>query len=306
MQAPRFPAKFGTALLYGLWSAFYACAALRAFARPGACAQHPFLFAGWAALAAGLLLSWAWKACPGPRGLAALLYFPAAMNASFMLIGATYAALVPERMDSALLAIDKALFFGSTPSVALLPLRGAAGDNFFAFFYMLFIAFLFFSLIRFAFLPLRQAQAAYAPVFTAYGAGFIGYALVPAAGPYKTLDAFGPWLAAPEGPFAGLNALMVASGSNGVDVFPSLHIAIGCVLAAVWIRRFPKILPWIAPPVAALCFSTLWLGYHYLIDALAGFALAFCALRLFPQEEACPPLNLNANAPALAGAKEKT
>ena len=304
MQEPFFLKSPGHALPYALWALFYIAVALRAFASPGACAAQPFLCAAWAALAAGLLLSWAWRGRQGARARAALLYFPAAMNASFILIGATYAALVPERMDPALLSIDKALFFGSTPSAALLPLRGYISDNFFAFFYMLFIAFLFFSLIRFAFLPLRQAQNAYAPVFTAYGAGFFGYALVPAAGPYKTLDSFGPALASQDGPFASLNALMVSNGSNGVDVFPSLHIAIGCVLAAVWIRRHPNILPWIAPPLAALCFSTLWLGYHYLIDDLAGFALALCALRACPKAESHPAPN--ANAPAAAGPKEKT
>ena len=66
---------------------------------------------------------------------------------------------------------------------------------------------------------LEQAQRFHARVFSVYAAGFIGYLLMPAAGPYlATPDAFshtitGGWMTA-------LNDAIVRRGSNHVDVFP--------------------------------------------------------------------------------------
>ncbi len=102
--------------------------------------------------------------------------------------------------------------------------------------------------------------------------GFAGYCMVPAAGPGMFMAGELPGL--PMGWVGRLNDWVVRTGCNGVDVFPSLHVAttvywVGFdVLEGRWRR-----LAWVALPAAGLCFSTLYLRYHYAVDVLAGLAV---------------------------------
>jgi membrane-associated phospholipid phosphatase len=59
---------------------------------------------------------------------------------------------------------------------------------------------------------------------------------------------------------------------------PSLHVA-GAVLAALLIRRErPKAFPWLLTWAAVVAVSTLTTKQHYLLDVLAGVALAVVAV----------------------------
>ena len=112
-----------------------------------------------------------------------------------------------------------------------------------------------------------------AGLFTIYGLGFLGYSFVPAGGPHLALpDEF-------TVPLKGwavtrFNASVVVRGSNGVDVFPSLHCAITCFLLffdcqhARWRYRLYLV------PCVGLWLATIYLRYHYFVDVVAGFALA--------------------------------
>lgn len=269
--------RYRSEWLYPLWALFYAAAGARAFIfseRFDAAA-----FALWCLLVGGLAASKAFEGSPSPvKAKAALLYFPVAMNLSFQWIGWAYGT-VAWRADRWLLAADEALL-GGTPAMWAAQVRGFWTDNAFACAYMSFIAFLFYSLIRFAFLDLDRARRAYGALFSAYAVGFLGYAAAPAAGPWKALPELARFLERPEGVFASANWAMVLAGSNGVDVFPSLHVGISALLLWIWRDLNPKTTAFLAWPVAALCVSTLWLGYHYFVDVAAGAALAVAALKI--------------------------
>ena len=76
------------------------------------------------------------------------------------------------------------------------------------------------------------------------------------------------------------NATLVAIGGNKVDVFPSLHCAASAFILA-FDKRHSRARFWLfLVPVAGLWLSTLYLRYHYLVDLVAGFALAGVALKV--------------------------
>jgi membrane-associated phospholipid phosphatase len=112
-----------------------------------------------------------------------------------------------------------------------------------------------------------------------YGLGFLGYTLIPAAGPHLAMpEAFpaaltGGWL-------TRTNAALVASGSNRVDVFPSLHTAITVFLMGSLWPRHRRVFLSLLIPAAGLGMATLYLRYHYAVDLLAGLLLAAAALAL--------------------------
>jgi len=127
--------------------------------------------------------------------------------------------------------------------------------------------------------PLPLAQRFWAGLFTLYGIGFLGYSLVPAAGPWVSLAGqfavplTGGWI-------TDLNARVIGAGSNGVDVFPSLHCAVSayCLFFDLRHKRW-RFFAYVVPCVG-LWLSTVYLRYHYLIDLVAGFALAAVVLEV--------------------------
>lgn len=108
--------------------------------------------------------------------------------------------------------------------------------------------------------------------------GFIGYLLVPAAGPYLAFpDVF---TYPPQG--GALTALLVslvANGGTGMDVFPSLHCGISLyVFGYLLLQRRYLCALLLSPLVAGLILATLYLRYHYGIDLIFGALLAFLVL----------------------------
>jgi membrane-associated phospholipid phosphatase len=151
--------------------------------------------------------------------------------------------------------------------------------------YILFFPYLLFSLVYYFKKDLATLRAFLVGMFTIYGIGFIGYSLVPAWGPWIAMkDAFHMRL---EG-FAVTrwNNAIVTWGSNGVDVFPSLH----CALSSYFLffdRRHTRwrYLVYLVPCIG-LWFSTIYLRYHYFVDIVCGFALSAFALWLSAHYEA--------------------
>lgn len=107
--------------------------------------------------------------------------------------------------------------------------------------------------------------------------GYAGYCLAPASGPFVFLATELPPLSL--GMLGRLNDWIVRAGCNGVDVFPSLHVAttLYCVGFDAWQRRWRRV-AWVAVPAAGLCVSTLYLRYHYAADVASGVVLAGWAL----------------------------
>ena len=116
-----------------------------------------------------------------------------------------------------------------------------------------------------------------AGLFTIYGLGFLGYSFIPAGGPYLAYhESFDVPLLA--GPVTAINTWAVIHGSNGVDVFPSLHCAISFFLLFFDRTRAPLRFRIMLLPCFGIVFATIYLRYHYFADLVAGFALAAFAL----------------------------
>jgi membrane-associated phospholipid phosphatase len=203
------------------------------------------------------------------------------MNAAYFRMGAVVAATGGARRDASLQHIDTLLF--GRPLPQLLDGWGhAVVSEAASVCYFLLFPYILLSCAR-QLVRLRRAPAEakgfFAGLFLAYAVGFVGYLLVPARG---------PWLAMPDGfshPVVGgwmtaLNRAVVARGANGVDVFPSLHVAASAFMLffdrgfARWRYRL------YLPAAVGLWFSTLYLRFHYGIDVIAGALVAVVALRV--------------------------
>lgn len=91
------------------------------------------------------------------------------------------------------------------------------------------------------------------------------------------------------GPVSRWNDALVRMGSTGVDVFPSLHVAVSLFILGFDFRHNKRRFWIFLIPCVGLWCSTLYLRYHYLIDVLCGVLLASWALwianRCKPVEE---------------------
>jgi membrane-associated phospholipid phosphatase len=233
------------------------------------------VFAGLVAVNVGVI-----AACVAKPGIARwrvrLGYYAVAMNVAFQQMRTAVPALRDWRADDTLRQAD-AWLFGDTPSVLIEPWMAPWLSDVMSICYFLFLPYLAISLVWYLFSPLALALRFYTGLFALYGVGFLGYLCVPAAGPYLAMqEAFsrpieGSWI-------TSLNAAVIGAGSNGTDVFPSLHVAVSCYLL-FFDRRFK---PWrfriYLVPCVGLWASTVYLRYHYFVDLLAGYALAAASL----------------------------
>jgi membrane-associated phospholipid phosphatase len=105
-------------------------------------------------------------------------------------------------------------------------------------------------------------------------AGFITYALFPAAPPWwATLHGYLRQQPIRLDHFM-VSASVMMSSANPVAAMPSLHAAYPTYLALVAVSVWGKrALPVFLLPLAVM-FSIVYLGHHYVIDALAGVAYA--------------------------------
>jgi membrane-associated phospholipid phosphatase len=216
-----------------------------------------------------------------------LLFYPLAMNLIFPHMKVAIPALEPHRLDPVLQHAD-ALLIGGNLSLRLQPLVHPVLTEFFSVCYILFFPYLLFSMVYYFCGDLSLLKQFVIGLFTIYGLGFLGYSFVPATGPYVAMaDQFsvplsGFWI-------TKANAAVVARGSNGVDVFPSLHCAISCFFLFFDKRHRPWRFKLYLVPCVGLWLSTIYLRYHYFIDLLCGFTLAAFALWLsnrFPRKPA--------------------
>jgi membrane-associated phospholipid phosphatase len=210
---------------------------------------------------------------------ARLLYYPIAMNVVFQQLRTAIPAVHPGKADAMLQSIDAHLVGGNL-SLALQPWVHPLVTEALSLCYLLFFPYLAFSIVYyFFFTELAMVKKFCAGLFSLYGIGFLGYSLVPAGGPYLAMTGqFSVPLAGWQ--ISEWNAAIVRMGSNGVDVFPSLHCAVSAFLLGFDYRhrrwRFWAYLV----PALGLWISTIYLRYHYLIDVVAGFALAALALAI--------------------------
>ena len=216
-----------------------------------------------------------------------LLFYPIAMNVVFLHMKTAIPKIHPDRMDLWLQRVDN-FGIGTNLSLRLQSLVHPALTEAFSFCYVLFFLYLFFSLVYYFCGDVDLLKKFVIGLFTIYGIGFLGYSFVPAAGPWQAMtEQFnvplsGWWI-------TKLNSTLVATGSNGVDVFPSLH----CAISSFFLFFDRQYRPWrfklYLVPCVGLWVSTIYLRYHYLIDVLCGFVLAAFALwmaRRYPGQAA--------------------
>ncbi len=219
-----------------------------------------------------LVIAWCRRRETNLRWQLRLWFYPVAMNAVFFTMASAVLKVTPHKRDDLLASLDRALF-GATLSVRAQAIATPALTEVLSFCYLLFFPYLVVSWFYYARRGVPMLRTLMAGMFTIYGLGFLGYSCVPAGGPHLALpDEF-------TVPLTGwaitrFNALVVARGSNGVDVFPSLHCAISCYLLffdrqhARWRHRLYLL------PCVGLWLATIYLRYHYFVDVAVGFALA--------------------------------
>lgn len=181
--------------------------------------------------------------------------------------------------DPMLLALDRHLWGGLS-----LPERAMAWEGpwlsellsgcYFLFYFLVLVPALFYAWKRRS----PQARTFYSGLAAMYLVGLIGYASVPAAGPFLAFYDRFPYPPA-GGPMTAFLARIVAQGITGMDVFPSLHAGIGSyVLGFLLMAGHRRLALALLPILAGLVLATVYLRYHYGIDVLCGLALAACVL----------------------------
>jgi hypothetical protein len=199
-----------------------------------------------------------------------LSFYFVAMGASFYALGIAIPLLGSPRVDDMLLRWDRELL-GETPAVTWeawlqpwLEDLSMAGYLFF-FYYLLAGPF------HYSRNDLPTFRKCIVGLFTIYGIAFTSYTVFPAGGPHLAMtfqtSLSGRWLLD-----STINT--VNHGSNSIDVFPSVHVAVSLYLLLFdwqhWRRRFWRVLL----PCALLWSSTLYLRFHYFVDLVAGAVVA--------------------------------
>jgi membrane-associated phospholipid phosphatase len=183
-------------------------------------------------------------------------------------------AVSPVGRDGVLIAMDRAIF-RCDPTVYLqrFSIPGLA-----AALYLCYASYYFIPVTLTLVLWNRNRIAARRFLFTVSACFFvlyIGYFLVPAQGPRATLYHSVSIQADPIS--RAISSLLDRLEGNKWDAFPSGHVMVTlyCLLFAYRnARRFF----WIALPVGSLLiFSTVYCRYHYVVDVLAGAAVALLA-----------------------------
>jgi len=222
-----------------------------------------------------------------------LIFFSAAMTHTYFWIKLMVPLLNPRLYDQALWDLDQAMFLGFSPNILLLSVFSApsvlhAIDWSYAniFFVSLTVAFVFFLSA-----PSRRLRIAFAAGNTyMWIIGAWLYLLIPSVGPaYRFPDVWMPLAASLEVTqnFQALlmknyrQVLLMPSGHSknvvimfGIGAFPSLHVAFQ-TYAFLWMRR-----QWIYGQIVfgvflfAILVGSVVTGWHYLIDGIAGIALA--------------------------------
>jgi membrane-associated phospholipid phosphatase len=219
-----------------------------------------------------------WPDPPLPVRFVCDFHILASILLIFENLGPLVRAVSPVDRDSWLLAADRALT-GTDPTRALGAISTPVLSDILTVFYALFF---FHPLVLATLVWMDDRKAlgragpdfhriAFLLVLTFY-VSYAGYFLVPAMGPRYTVVHEGPL---PRGPVsAAIDGTLDRLETNKRDVFPSGHTMVTFAVVLLAARRSRRL------AVAFLLFAIpLWVAtvygrYHYLVDVLAGFALA--------------------------------
>lgn len=83
-----------------------------------------------------------------------------------------------------------------------------------------------------------------------------------------------------EGPLLRLTHAILEGGSSRGAAFPSSHVAVAVVQTVLAARLLPRLFPVLALATVALALGTVYGGFHYAVDAVAGLALGLAMFAL--------------------------
>lgn len=111
---------------------------------------------------------------------------------------------------------------------------------------------------------------------------YLGYLLLPAVGPRFTIEHAAGLQGSPMA--YAIQETLNALENTKTDAFPSGHTAIALMsLLYAWRSRERVLTAVLVPCVAGLVFATVYLRYHYVIDVIAGVALAAITVAIAPR-----------------------
>jgi len=186
----------------------------------------------------------------------------------------------PGTFDWVLIRMDQMLFFGLHPSVWL----GQLGDKWFWFTeYMSFSYAMYYFLLFVVGLTLyfrrkySPLEAMLLRVGLAFYICFALFILFPAAGPRFTLAHLGA-NRLNGGFFFGIAQAIVNYEGYAGCAFPSSHVAVAFVVLTTMRRYEPVMHKILLPLIISLFVSTVYGGYHYVVDVLAGIGAGWLGM----------------------------
>jgi membrane-associated phospholipid phosphatase len=218
---------------------------------------------------------------PLPKALRiAVDFYPAAfIPFVYESLGDLIAAARGRPRDDLLIAADRAILGGDV-TVLLQPY---VTPFLAAFLYVAYSMYYFLPIVLGGFLWSRDVAVARRYIFTLSVCFYVSYA------GYFTIPAYGPRTALADRNRVPLETSAVARAiSNTInqlektklDAFPSGHTMIAVAVLIVAWRRFRRLFWYLLPFATLLIVSTVYCRYHYLVDVLAGIALAFATVPL--------------------------
>lgn len=137
------------------------------------------------------------------------------------------------------------------------------------------------------FLPLwilgrrREFRISMGVVAATYIFCYLWYIFMPVTGPYWQFRPFPEW--SEQGWFfPRLTNAVVAGGSSRGSAFPSSHIAASVAVAGMVYRYLRPVFPFLVVTVTLLSLGTVYGGFHYAVDSIAGLLVGLVAARFGP------------------------
>ncbi|MGH8461718.1 MAG: phosphatase PAP2 family protein [Stenotrophobium sp.] len=217
-----------------------------------------------------ILVFWSGARPTSTRWRIRLLWYPCAMGLSYFTLAPAVHLLGVPMADARLAGWDYALL-GLEPAQILAGFHLPWLTDLMVVAYLFFFYYLNFGPAYYFFNHLAQFRSCFVGLFTTYALGFLGYTLLPAGGPYLAMTKLPPLTG---GAITQLMLPLVNHGSNGVDVFPSIHVAVSLYLLMFDARYYRHRFWWLLLPCIALWVSTVYLRYHYVVDVLGGALIA--------------------------------
>ncbi len=207
-----------------------------------------------------------------------MVWLPVLVNLVYWKLGVVMQILHPAKYDDWLLGIDRAVL-GETPALRWQMWSHPIVTEILSGCYLMFFPAVLVAFGAAICRPNKYGVQLANGLIGIYGLGFLGYTLIPAMGPHLALaHAFHEPLTG--GLLTKTNASLVTQGSNQVDVFPSLHVAITVFLLGWLWRHHRRAFPFLLFPAVGLGGATIYLRYHYAVDVAAGILLAALGMRM--------------------------